>query len=145
MEELLKPLISVAAILFVTAVIFFKSREKRQQTEAQKEIQLALLNKFESGEELSRFLATDEGRSLIDNVSATPMDSDPRHHAVGLTIAAGIMTAMAIGFTALVVSGIMPDKFLVAPAAIGAVGIGLTIGAVMAWRIANEAELRKDR
>ena len=145
MHALLGGIVPIAGILFVIAIVFINSREKRQRAEGQKDIQLALLNKFESSEELSRFLATDEGRRLMDNVSATPMDSDPRRHALGLTIAAGIMIARAAGFTALVVAGIMPDNFLVAPAAIGAVGIGLTIGATLAWRIANKTEFRRDR
>lgn len=60
--------IPLAVILIVPFIVWLAHRSKQANAEARREVQLALLAKFNSGEELTRFLATEEGKRLMDHL-----------------------------------------------------------------------------
>ena len=62
--------IPIAAIFVWPFVIWIAQRFQQTKIQAQRDVQLALLAKFSSGEELSRFLATDEGGRLMDHLAS---------------------------------------------------------------------------
>jgi hypothetical protein len=130
-----------AGMIFAAVVVYMVLRKRRQQGEAQKEVQLALLNKFNSGDELTRFLATDEGRRLIDRLAAPPWAKDPAQRAVGMTIGGSVMVMMAIGLAVLV--NYSPGQYhsYVVPAVIsGSLGIGMLLGSALLNRLAGKKD-----
>ena len=131
------------ALLFVWAIVYVVIRAKRQRSEARREVLLALLNKFESAEEMTRFLSTDEGRRLVDQLAA-PTDEDPRQRAAGIMVPGCILLTMALGFVYL---HFQTDSDLVIPAVvIGAVAVGLFAGAALSyWASKRLGLIPKDR
>lgn len=135
--------IPIAAILVWPIVIWIAQRFQQTKIQAQRDVQLALLAKFSSGEEMSRFLATDEGRRLMDHL-ASPGKDDPRENAAGMLIAGSIVTMPAIGFAALAAAS-GEQRFAIPAVVIGSVGIGLLIGAAIAHRFSTKKGLIQDR
>jgi hypothetical protein len=135
--------IPVVAILVGPLIIWIAHRFQQVKIQAQRDVQLALLGKFSSGEEMTRFLASEEGKRLIDRL-ATPGEDDPRQKTAGMLIAASILTMLAIAFAGLAVAS--GERHLAIPAVvIGSVGIGLFIGAGISHRFSKETGLIQER
>ena len=135
--------IPVAAILIAPFIIWIAHRSEQAKMQAQRDVQLALLAKFSSGEEMTRFLATDEGRSLIDHLASSGK-KDPRHETAGMLVGASILTMLGIGFG--VAARVTGEEGLLIPAlVIGAVGIGLIVGAALAHRFWTKKELIQEQ
>ena len=130
-------------LLFVWAIIYITQRNKRHRSDAQRDVQLALLNKFSTGEEMARFLSTEEGRRLVDQLTA-PSEDDPRLQAVGLVIPGCVLAALSIGFVVLAVVE-QRDALFFPAVIIGAVALGLFAGAAVSLRIAKKLGLTKER
>lgn len=135
--------IPMAAILVSPLVIWIAQRFQQTKIQAQRDVQLALLAKFSSGEELTRFLATDEGRRLMDHL-ASPGEKDPREEIVGMLVGGSITAMLAIGFS--IAAELTGKEFLLIPALInGAIGIGLLLGAAITHRFSMKKELVRER
>ncbi len=125
-------------LLFVWLMAFIGIRHKRVRSEARRDVQVALLNKFQTGEEITKFLATDEGRRLISELGAP---HDARHAAVGLTIGACVTGSLSLGLWA---ASFLEHKSLQVPAIItGSVCIGLVLAAIISRRLTRS--LDRDR
>jgi hypothetical protein len=135
--------IPVAAILIAPFIIWIAHRSEQAKMQAQRDVQLALLAKFSSGEEMTRFLATDEGRRLMDHLASSGK-KDPRQETAGMLVGASILTMLGIGFG--VAATITGKEFLLIPALInGAIGLGLFIGAALAHRFWTKKELTQEQ
>ncbi len=142
-ETVLKNSLPFMALLFTWAAMFGVLRTRRRRSEAQRDVQIALLNKFSTGEEMTKFLSTEEGRRLVDHI-ASPSDDDPRRRAVVLVIPACVLSAVAIGF-AIFASIEQREDMLLPAIVIGGVGVGLFAGAALSMRIAKKLGMTKDR
>lgn len=135
--------IPVTAILIAPLIIWIVHRSEQAKMQAQRDVQLALLAKFSSGEEMTRFLAADEGRRLMDHLASSGKD-DPREKIVGMFVGASILTMLGIGFG--VAAAVTGEESLLIPALIiGAVGIGLIVGAAIAHRFSTKKELTQEQ
>lgn len=133
----------IAGMVFVCLIIFVAHRSKRLRTEAQRDVQLALLNKFTTAEEMTRFLQTDEGRRLVDQL-ALPSEDDPRHQAVGLLIPGFVLTSLGLAFV--VLHWVMgADGYLVPAIITGFLGLGFFGASGLALYLHRKLSLTKRR
>jgi hypothetical protein len=117
-------------LLFVWLIAFLALRHKRIRNEMQRDVQLALLNKFQSGQEITGFLKTEEGRQLLDRLGGPA--EDPRLRALGLLIPACILSSVGIALA--IASKIIQEPHLVVGAlVVGSVGIGMFIAAAVTY------------
>ncbi len=143
MEFEITSIIPFAGLLFMWAIALLVLRIKRQRMDAQRDVQLALLNKFSSGDEMTRFLASEGGRALVDQL-AVHSNGDPRRYAAGLVIGGCVMAALSIGFTGMAFFG--GEKDFVVPAVInGALATGIFAGLGFSLYLSKKLGLIKDR
>ncbi len=141
--EFAENIIPFAGLLFIWAIGFIVLRVKRQRMDIQRDIQIALLNKFSSGDEMTRFLASEGGRVLVDHLTVHS-NGDPRRYAAGLVIGGCVMAALSIGFTGLAFFG--GEKNFVIPAVInGALAAGIFAGLVFSLHLSKKLGLIRDR
>ena len=125
-------------LLLVWLVLYLNQNRQRARSEARRDVQLALLNKFETGEQITTFLATAEGRQLLDEIGGP--QEDPRQKTIGLAIGGCILSSIAAGFA--ILSAMRSTGNLLIPAAvIGATGIGLFIAAAVTYNISKKLGL----
>jgi hypothetical protein len=136
--------IPIVAILIGPLIIWISLRFQQAKIQAQRDVQLALLGKFSSGEEMTRFLATDEGKRLVDHLSSPPKEEDPREKTAGMLTGASVLTMLGIG---LAIAGAVGGKqALLIPALItGAIGLGLFAGAAISHRFSKKMGLIRER
>lgn len=141
MDEIFHRSIPFFALLAVWLFAFIGIRHKRARNEARRDVQLALLNKFQTGEEMTKFLATEEGRRLLDQLSG-PVE-DLHHKTVGLVVGSSVLLSIGIAFGVLAYA-FGTKGFIVAGSVIGAAGLGLVMGAAVANRISRKLGSRQD-
>ncbi len=135
--------IAVAAILTGPLIIWIALRFQQAKIQAQRDVQLALLGKFSSGEEMTRFLATEEGKRLVDHLS-TPGEEDPRQKTAGMLTGGSILMMLSLGFAGLALTQDL-DRLAIPAVAIGSVGLGLFVGAAISHRFSKKVGLDRDR
>lgn len=134
--------IGIAVVLVIPIVVYLVQRSKRSKMEAHRDIQLALLEKFSTAEEMSEFLSTPEGRRLVDRL-AEPDDKDPRRMTLNLVVGGCIQAAIGIGF--LVASSTTGVEKIALPAyIILGVGVGLFVAAAMTHIVSKKLGLVRD-
>jgi hypothetical protein len=128
-------------LLFVWLIAFLGLRHKRVRSDARRDVQLALLNKFQSGEEITRFLATDEGKRLLDELGGPRPETESM--TVSLAIAACITGSMSIGFWVLSYN---EEKLEIPAIILASICIGMILAAIVAKRLIRSPERQgKDR
>lgn len=140
--ETFKYIIAPSGMLFTWALAHAHHRTLRHRQDAQKEIQLALLNRFSSGEEMTRFLATEEGRRLVDQLSASPDAKDPMEISAGMAIGGCITTALSGAFFILSRMDNL-HGFIVPAVMCSAVALGLFAAALISRKLAKANVLLK--
>jgi hypothetical protein len=90
-------LVSMSSMAMVAIIVWLAQREKQARIDSQRDVQLALLGKFSSGEEMSKFLASTEGRLLVNQLANSGQD-DPRRMTVGLLVGGLVLLALGGGF-----------------------------------------------
>ena len=113
-------LVSMSSMAVVAVIIWFAQREKQAKIDSQRDVQLALLGKFSSGEEMSRFLASAEGRRFVNQL-ARPSRGDPRRMTLILLIEGIVLLALSGGlwFVGASQAGTMVPGILVLSLAVG--------------------------
>ena len=140
MDDTILKVAPLFALLFVWAITFVVLRNRRHRTEARRDVQLALLNKFSSGEEMSRFLSTEEGRRLVDQL-AEPSGDDPRHRTAGMLVGGCVMTFISIGCWILYAFNARGSFFLIPAVMNGAIGVGVFVGAAVSHWVSKKLGL----
>jgi|GEM_PF-6896878 len=74
----------VALLIAVLALNVVRERGRKARSETRREVQLALLSKFESSRDMLDFLASSEGARFLDELSERPNEPDPRQSALRL-------------------------------------------------------------
>lgn len=131
------PFIAIFGMGFVIAIIWLTGKEKRAKADAQRDVQLSLLGKFSNGEEMSRFLATAEGRKFVDML-AEPSAEDPRQKVIGLLTGSAILACLAGAFYYL---SLDHDNLIIPSVVTGAVSSGLLIGALLHYFLGSKLGL----
>lgn len=137
-------LIALGGMVLGGVVIFLVTRNERHRAEAQKEVQLTLLNKFSSGDEMASFLATDEGSQFIDRLAARP-EQDPRKKTVDLITGACVTAGIAVGLGTLAVLGVWSGFFVVPALANAGISLGLFAAAGFSHWVSKRTGLIKVR
>ena len=130
--------IPVAALAMTSVIVWLGLRSEQARTEAQRDVQLALLQKFSSGDDLARFLATEEGKQMIDKLSLDNGKSDPRKKTVEMLTGALVTLFLGIGFC---VMGPKAPIFFIPGIICLAVGVGLLVAAAVAHRVSKKLGL----
>ena len=143
--EILVPIIHgpVGILLAIGVFVYMAHQTRRRQAEVQKEVQLALLDKFKSAEEMTQFLSTEQGVQFVDGLTALPQ-KDPRQRTVWMAVGGSVMTSLALGFAALYLF-IAKDQLLVPAIICGALGVGFLAAAVLSHSISKKLGLTKER
>jgi hypothetical protein len=144
-QEILTRSMPLIAVILVWAIIAIAHRTLRHRQDAQKDIQLALLNKFSTGEEMARFLASEEGRRLIDQLATNPHRKNPLHVAVGIAMGGIINLALSLGFLTLTYLDGAFGGFIVPAVICGALALGMLAGAAMFYRLSPRSSEQPDR
>lgn len=134
--------VPLGAFLLVAVLAWLAHRSKLATAANERDVQLALLSKFSTAEQISQFLATPEGRRLVDQL-ASPKGFDARKQVIDyltgglITLFIGLaMTAVAkLGMTILAIPGFI---------CIG-VGIALLLAAIFIYPIAKRLGLVANR
>lgn len=136
----------LAGLALTAYIIRFAFRAETEKAEAQRDVQVALLDKFSSGEEMTRFISTEEGKVLMDQLAA-PSNNDPRRRLVGVIIGGCVMLSLSVAFFVLssVFDGQL-SRFLVIPAVVtGALSLGLFLGGFATYRLSAKLGLIRSR
>jgi hypothetical protein len=131
-------------LLFAWAVVLVTTRKQRHQIDAQRDVQQTLLGKFNSGEDLARFLSTPEGREFVDRIALHPYP-DPRRSAAEMSAWACVLLALASAFVLIRLFLIPTDTILVPAYLLGAIGVGLLAGAAIYRRFGRKRGPKSDR
>ena len=127
-------------LLAVWLFAFIGLRHRRIRSEARRDVQLALLSKFQTGEEITKFLATEEGRRLLDQLAGPQENLHDK--TAGLVVPGCVLTCVGI---ALGIASTKDPDILVAALVVGSVGVALFIGAAFTYRLARKTDgSRKD-
>jgi hypothetical protein len=140
----LEVLIPIAALVFAAVIISLTFRKEQRRADGQRDVQLALLEKFKSAEEMTHFLSTEQGVQFVDHLTA-PSDRDPRQRTVGMVVGGSVMTSLALGFGALHLLGVGGNRILVPAVVFGALGVGLFVGGILSHSISKKLGLTKER
>jgi hypothetical protein len=126
-EEILIPL---GFFAMITAIVWFGSRAKQVRLTKQVETQKALLDKFQSGRELSEFMGTESGQRFLNQFDMNP------HAAILGSVTAGIvLTCLGLGLLGLTGR----DEDLVFPGVIMlALGVGFIVAAAISRRLSKK-------
>ena len=123
-------LVPIAAFAMVVLLVAFGYKTKRARIEEQGETRKRLLDKFNSGQELSEFLATPQGQSFLKDQEATGGQQSPKGRIVGSIGAGVILALLGASFFGLMYL----DRGFIYPAAIlTALGIGMLVAAAISY------------
>ncbi|NLT67639.1 MAG: hypothetical protein GXX84_13645, partial [Acidobacteria bacterium] len=131
--------VPLAAIVMVIAIIWFNRRVQHARVQAQKEVRLAFLQKFSSGDEIVRFMATEEGKKFIDGLQPVRRPVDPRKTAVDEVTGAAVLIFIGAGFS------LLRGIFMIPGIICLATGLGLGIAALLTWRISKKMDTQQSK
>ncbi len=125
-------LVPLGVMAMVVLIVWFKTVGRRQEKERQAEILRQLIDKFSSGEDFAQALQGPAGATLADAL-ALEGGRKPRQTWLGLAVPAFVLTFIGLGFLILAA---VEDRDLIIPGiTIGAVGAGLLVATLLAWRV----------
>ena len=129
---LLLMLISLALMASITVwgiAQLLRNRRKSELLKAQTDLQLKLLDKISSSEELVRFLESESVRSLLEN-QAKATRADPQDRVVGCLVPGCILTPAG---TVLLAMGQETVRFLGVLSL--AIGLGFLVASLIVYRL----------
>ncbi len=130
--------VPVAAFAMVCVLVWLDLRAQQARTQTQRDIQLALLQKFSSADELTRFLADGYGKQFLEKFMADPSMPDPRRKVVDQITSAIVLIAVGAG---LFLIGTTVRVFLIPAIICLAVGVGLLLAAGVSHRLGRKMGL----
>jgi hypothetical protein len=130
--------VPLGAFAMVVVLAWMAHRSRLAASANERDVQLALLSKFSTAEEMTQFLTTPEGRRLIDQL-ASPKGFDARRAIIDY-ITGGLVTLFVGG--AMMALARLGMGFMAIPAFIClAVGAALLITAAVTWPLAKRLGL----
>ena len=123
-------IIPVALFAMVVLLVWIGHKSKKARIQEQGEIRKRLLDKFNSGQELSEFLATPQGKSFLRDQEASLTQQSPKGRIVGSISVGVILTMLGAAFFGLM----FPDRGFLYPATIlTALGVGVLLAAAISY------------
>lgn len=121
--------VPLAFFAMIVLIVWFGTRRRQAQIQAQAEIRKQLIDKFGSVQELATFLESEGGRQFFGEMKSQARD--PLRF-----LPAGVVTTMVgLGFLGLT----LRQKYLIVPGVILlAIGLGLLISAAIAYKLADD-------
>ncbi len=127
----------LGAFAVVAALAWMAHRRKLAIAANDRDLKQALLAKFASGEQMTQFLGSPEGRQFVDQL-AKPKEIDPRRQVIE-HLTGGLIT-LFIGFAMMVVARGLPVLAIPGFICIG-VGLALLIAACVMYPITRHLRL----
>lgn len=130
--------VPLGAFLMVAALAWMAHRSKLAASANERDVQLALLSKFSTAGEMTQFLATPEGRRLVDQL-ASPKGFDVRRQVIDYLTGGVVTLFIGVAMVALARLGV---TFMAIPGFIClAVGAALLITAACLYPLAKRLGL----
>ena len=131
-------LVPLGAFTMVAVLAWLAHRSKLTTSANERDVQLALLSKFTTADEMTQFLATPEGRRLVDQL-ASPKGFDARKQVIDYLTGGVVVLFVGIAMTALARVGM---GFMAIPGFIClGVGIACLIAAAFIYPVAKRLGL----
>ena len=136
MDSWLVTLIGIQ-MAFTAVVIYLVFQSNNAKAQRRAELQARLIERFDTAEELVRFLATDEGKQLMSNL-APPRSNPTAASATGFK-AALILLFLALAF--LLLNALIADSLFMVPGLLCmALSAGIGAAAFLGLRLAGRSE-----
>lgn len=131
-------LVPLGAFVMVTVLAWLAHRSKLAASANERDVQLALLSKFSTAEEMTQFLATPDGRRLVDQL-ASPKGFDARRQVIDYLTGGLITLSIGIAMTALARVGM---GFMAIPGFLClGVGVAMLLAAAFIYPLAKRLGL----
>jgi hypothetical protein len=131
-------LVPLGAFAMIVVLAWLAHRSKLAASANERDVQLALLSKFSTAEEMTRFLRTTEGQRLIDQL-ASPKGFDARRTVIDYLTGGVVCLFIGIAMAVLVRHGM---GFMAIPGYILlGTGAALLIAAAFTWPLARRLGL----
>jgi hypothetical protein len=146
MEHLAGPLSLIAILAFFALMIKWTGQGKYAEMQMRFETQKQIIDKIGPGPEMLRFIESKEGREFFEHLKVSP-PVFPRRPGRGAVAGIGLgLTAIGLGLGLLVANHLFSDpNLLVLGCAATGAGIGMTIGAAIAYRFSRkEVSIQKE-
>ena len=129
-------IVPMAAFAMVTLIVWFTNVTKRKEQERKAELVRALIERFDSPEDLTTALASQQGQALARILA---LDGPARKPGwLALVIPGSILLLLGLGFLALAGLALKSTGMLVSGVICSAVGTALLASAYLAWRTGEE-------
>ena len=132
-------LIIIIPVFFILVAFFIHmvatTLRRTRVAKAQAEIQVKLLDKFSSSQELLQYLQTDAGQRFFQPEEAPPEPKSPHSRILRSITAGTIMTFLGIGFVLL--SRWIDDGMLVPGVFFLAIGLGFLVSSAISFYLSK--------
>jgi hypothetical protein len=133
--------IPLGAFALVAALVWMANRRKLAMAANDRDVQLALLSKFSTAEQMAQFLASPEGRRFVDQMSK-PKGFDPRRQVIDY-LTGGVMT-LFIGIAMIAVARLGMAVLAIPGFICVGTGLALLVAACFTYPIARRLGLVSD-
>jgi hypothetical protein len=145
-EHFAKALIIIAVLAFFALLPWLASRDAPGRRRLAFEAQKLLLDKFQSPEELTRFLSSEAGKLFVEglggNGGARALNANPLWGIIALIVSGAVGIALGLTFLMLAKFNEQPD--MLAPAIVVSIpSLGLLIGAAVSYHLKKKWGLLK--
>ena len=145
MEHFAKALIMFGVLAFFAFITWIGSRDAPARKQREFEAQKLLLDKFQSTEELNRFLSTEAGKQFVGRLGGNGVVTSKANPLTGI-IALLVLgaTGVGLGLMFLVLAKFNAQPDMIAPAIVVSIpSLGLIIGAAVSYHLKKKWGLLK--
>jgi hypothetical protein len=137
-------LVPIAVFTMVVLIIWIAHLGRKNAIQQKAELRRHLLDKFNSGQDLSQFLATSQGQSFLQELEISQRAGSAKHRILGSITAGILLLGLGIGFLALLryeSDLIFPAVILIALGVAFLVAAGVSYWLSKKWGIFGESAI----
>jgi len=145
-EHLAKVLIICAVLGFFAFITWIASQNLPDRKKVAFDAQKLLLDKFQSAEELNKFLSTEAGKKLVEGLGGNGGAPAFKSHPLAAILALVVLgfTGIGLGVTFLLLAKFNEQPDMLAPAIVVTIpSLGLLIGAAVSYHLKKKWGLLK--
>jgi len=144
-EHFAKALIIIAVLAYFALITWFGARDTPARKQREFDAQKLLLDKFQSTEELNRFLSTEAGKQFVERLGGNgnvSSKANPLTGIIALLVLGATGTGLGLMFLMLAKLNGQPD--MIAPAIVVTIpSMGLLVGAAVSYHLKKKWGLLK--
>jgi len=133
--------IALAALAIAPLMAWIAHRSKDAKIQARRDIQRDVLAKFSTGDELAKFIDSDGGRRLLNQLADE--GEDPRQKILGGLYPALILSALGLGLWYVNYTEVNNARMLTAAVLVGALGAGFFAATALSYYLSKSWGLFK--